>query len=142
MYELAYHMHPNLEEADVTKGMRDIGSLVTKNGGVVVMSHDPKKIRLSYPIDHQRSAYFGVMDFSAPTEMIAEFNAQLKLQGDIMRFLITVKPEGKELRMFGDQRTRKVRTHAVIPRPAPEKSTPAQEQQMEKKLEDVLEKIE
>ncbi len=141
MYELAYHMKPDLEEAKIKTHMQDVESLITQNGGTVSTSRDPKKVHLSYPITRHHEAYMGVMDFSGPADMLAGVNAQLKLQEGILRFLIIHKPEGKELRTFGEQRSRKIRTH-VTPTPKPiEKASPAEEKQMEKKLEDVLEKI-
>lgn len=142
MYELAYHIDPKLEEAQVKIRMQEVESLIVQNGGTVMVSREAKKVRLSYPIEHQRSAYMGLLDFSGPTDMLSAVNAQLKLQNDILRFLIIAKPE-KELRVLGEQRARKIRTHAVQPSAPQTKKeiTPGEEKEMEKKLEDVLEKI-
>jgi len=144
MYELAYHINQNLDEAEVKNRMREIESTVEQSGGTVVTSREPKKVRLSYSIAHQRGAYMGVLDFSGPTDMIKNIDAHLKLQEGILRFLIITKPEGKELRAFGEQRTRRLRTHTVVTGQTAEQKkehAPGEEKEMEKKLEDVLEKL-
>ena len=143
MYELAYHLNQNLEEAEVKTRAQDVELLLTQNGGTIVSSREPKKVHLSYPIAHQHGAYMGVVDFSGPADMIEGLNAQLKLQEGILRYLIIAKPEDKDIRMFGEQRNRKMRTHtAPVASTLPKKEvTPGEEKEMEKKLEDVLEKI-
>ena len=147
MYELAFHIIPDLEEAAVTARAQDIESLITQTGGSVVASRAPKKIHLSYPISHQHYAFFGVVDFNAETEMITGLNAQLKLQDGVLRFLIIKKTDGKELRTLGDPRIRRTRTH-VAPTHQPSTNTgikkeaaPTEEKQIEKELEGVLGKL-
>ena len=144
-YELAYHLFSDLEEAEVTARMQGVESLITDNGGSIVQSREPKKMHLSYPVNHKHYAHFGVLDFQAPAEMIEKLNAQMKLQDGVLRFLLISKPTegGKELRVLGDQRARKAHMQiAPTHRPSTEpKVAPTEEKKIEKELEDVLEKI-
>ncbi len=144
VYELAYHFIPDLEEAEVAAHLKDLESLVGKQGGSVITSREPKKIHLSYPIDHKYYGFFGVVEFSAQAEAITGLNAALKLQDGILRFLLVVKPTGKkEIRALGDQRNRRSRINvAPTHRPSTEpKAAPTEEKKIEKELEDVLEKL-
>src|SRR3989344_4621665 len=132
MYELAYHINSNLEEAEVKNLIQQVEALVTQNGGTVSSSREAKKVHLSYPIDHQHFAFMCVMDFSGPAEMLEGINDQLKLQEGILRFLIIRKPEVKELRTFGEQRMRKVRTHTAPtthPLQTKKEATPGEEKE-------------
>ena len=143
MYELAYHLKQHIEEAERKTHMQEVESLLVQYGATIIASREPKETRLSYPIAHEHGAYMGVIDFTGPTDMIAGINSQLQLQESILRFLIISKPEDKDIRMFGEQRSRKMRTHTAPSTTAiPKKEvTPGEEKEMEKKLEDVLEKI-
>ena len=150
-YELAYHITPDLDEAAAQTLARELESLIVKNGGESVMaSREPKKIHLSYPLMHKYYAHFGVINFNAPTESLVNINAQMRLEKNILRFLVISKQTGKkETRTLGDQRNRRARinvapTHKKIVGEGitPTKQvTPGEEKEIEKELEDVLEKI-
>lgn len=111
-YEFAYHLGPELEEASIKEQMQELESIVSKNGGSLLSSREPKKTRLSYSIKHKKSSHFGVIDFSAVSETIEKINIQLKLQHNVMRYLLIKKPDpAKNLRTLGDPRLRsKIRT--------------------------------
>lgn len=144
-YELAYHVTPDIEEAVVKTHTQEIEGEITKLGGTVVASREPKKIHLSYPLAHKHYAYFGVIDFDAAGESVTELDAAMKLHTDILRFLIVKKPEIKgEVRTLGDHRARKVRTHVApthTPTEIKKETAPVEEKKIEKELEDVLGKI-
>jgi len=90
LYELAYHIEPEVEETQVAPLKVEIEKLVTDQSGNIVYSKDPEKTRLSYPIKHERMSYFGYLHFSLPdiTEAIAHIDEQLRLNNHIMRHLI------------------------------------------------------
>ncbi|OGN29169.1 MAG: 30S ribosomal protein S6 [Candidatus Yanofskybacteria bacterium RIFCSPLOWO2_01_FULL_49_25] len=149
LYELAYHITPDLEEAAVKAKMSEVESVVTQNGGVVVLSRDPRRMHLSYPIAHKHYAFFGVLDFQGNPEGITAIDSQMKLHEGILRYMVLKKPEeGKEIRSLGD-RLRKARSVAPthqktadegrkVAKPA---ATPVEQEKMTKELEDVLGKI-
>lgn len=143
-YELAYHFTPDLAEAEVAAHLKELESLVGTSGGLVIASREPKKIHLSYPIDHKYYGFFGVVEFNAQAEAITGLNAALKLQNGVLRYLIVAKPsEKKEIRALGDQRNRRSRvnvapTHKAAPEVKKEKT---EEKEIEKELEGVLGKI-
>lgn len=141
-YELAFHLTPDTEEAALAVRVGELESLVKQQGGTVAHIRDPKKTHLSYPVAHKHYGYFGVVEFSAEAEAIALLDAQLKLQDGVLRFLITQKPELKEIRSLGDrlkrQKIQVAPTHRHVPEIKKEKT---EEKKIEKELESALEKI-
>ena len=148
-YELAYHLHPDIEAGEVGARVQELEQIITQANGSVLLAREPKRKHLSFPLRNKHYSYFGQIDFSAPAESIEQIAAQLKLQNQLMRYLLITKAgEEKELRTLGSERTRpRLKTH--------DSSTPSREEadragkpkievkpeQLEKELEDVLEKI-
>lgn len=148
-YELAYHLNPDIEESDLTGRFQELEKIVTENGGSVLISKEPKKKHLSYPLKKKNYAYFGVIDFNAPPESLEKVNARMKLQNNILRYLLTQKSDGKkELRVLGTERPRpRMKTHepSAVGRENLEKPAKTGEEtkpeQIEKEIEEVLEKL-
>lgn len=142
-YELAYHFNPELEEANVKVQIQELNDLITQNGGSVLISKDPRKSHLSYPIKNKHYAYFGLMDFTAMPEVIEKVNAQMKLQNNVLRYLLLAKPNIKELRILGQHRSRpRVRTHEPVISIETTKQKPKtkeEAEQLEKDIEKVIE---
>lgn len=140
-YELAYHVTPDIEEGGLAGMVSEIESLIAQNGGSVLFSHAPRLRPLSYPVKHRRQAFFGVLDFTVPAEALEKINSQIKLQNGVMRFLITKKPEVKgELRVLGASKPRmKLKTHEPVKEIKPKQEV--EPGQLEKEIEEVLEKI-
>ena len=139
-YELAYHLTADLEEGAVPAQVVGLEKLVVHSGGTVLLSREPKRKHLSYPIRQKHYAYFGILDFNARPEVIAQLNTQLKLQNQFLRYLVIAKPPSdKELRVLGSERPRpRMKTHE----PSAQPTVPAvKPEQMEKEIAEVLEKI-
>lgn len=140
-YELAYHVSSNLEEAQVKTSVEELSNLITNDGGTIVMAREPKRIHLSYPIKKQQYAYFGIFDFKAPAETIEKLGAQMKLHGNILRYLLIKKPlEGKELRTLGEARTRRAKRTYEAKKETP--ATPAEKVENETKTKVMEEELE
>jgi ribosomal protein S6 len=96
-YELAYHANPDIEEAKVPDIRSEVETYITRNGGVITFSREPSKIRLSYPIAHHKNSYFGYINFTAENgETLDHINEQIKLNGNILRYLVIKLPSDKE----------------------------------------------
>lgn len=87
----------------------EIGYLVRGEEGTgVVMDHlkrlpaeilfegEVKATRLLYPIERLTSAYFGYIHFKSDPEVISNLNDALKLDNQVVRFLIVTPPFTKE----------------------------------------------
>ncbi|MBX4211458.1 MAG: 30S ribosomal protein S6 [Candidatus Yanofskybacteria bacterium] len=136
-YELAYHVNPNLEAARVTEIKNELEKMVTDNGGAISFSKEPEKTHLSYEIQHERSSYFGFIQFSLSNkDVLMGMDEQLRLHNDILRYIVLkTEPESKRpskpRSMLGQER------RARKPEEAP--VTEEQKKEMEKKLEDIIE---
>lgn len=142
-YELAFHVSSEVPETDLGQMRQDIESLITGKGGVISYSKEPERTRLSYPINHQRQAYFGYVHFglSSPEEVLKDLDATLRLNNRILRYLIVKMPsdlqKGKDMLRQIKMKERSERK----PKAAPKQVTEKEEKEIEKQLEEVIEKL-
>lgn len=138
-YELAFHLNPNLEEAKVQETKQALEKGITGRNGNVLFSREPEKIRLSYPIKHSDNAFFGYIQFTVENaeEALKELNDELKLNNDVLRYMIIKVPSAGQRR---EAVLKQVKARERAERRVKEKAavTPEQTKEMEKKLEDIL----
>lgn len=137
-YELAFHLNPNLEEAKVQETKQTLEKGITGRNGNVLFSREPEKIHLSYQIKHNDHAFFGYIQFTIENaeESLKEINDELKLNGDVLRYLIVKVPSAGQRR---EAVLKQVKAKERAERRAKEKAaTPEEAKEMEKKLEDIL----
>ncbi|MBI2057486.1 MAG: 30S ribosomal protein S6 [Candidatus Yanofskybacteria bacterium] len=141
-YELGFHLLPELEESETGAKLKEIEDMISRLGGTVLNSREPKKQRLSYPLKHKRFSFFGVVDFKSPTEAIEQLGSQLKLNDSLLRFLIIkVKENQRVLRSIKETSSRpKIRTHTPLPADQKPKEE-VKPEVMEKQIEEVITKL-
>ena len=138
-YELGFHLLPTMEEDKITEKTQEIEGMIAKLGGSVTNSRPPKKQHLSYPIDHKKYSYFGVVNFKLPTTNTDQLRDTLKLEEDVLRFLIIkIRENQKVLRSIKDSSSRiKTRTHTPT-KPDAKPKEEIKPEVMEKQIEDVI----
>lgn len=148
-YELAFHISSNLGEADVQKMCQDLEKLATSHGGVILFTRNPERFRLAYPIKHQANAFFGYFNFGLELpESVNQIRDELRLNNNILRFLILKQePESKKkkeedlVRKMAMAERRKARTRAAE-KAVPKTEAPKMDEgAIEKKLEEIIEKL-
>src|SRR3989344_420825 len=80
IYEISYHLLPNVEESEILVQSLQIKSIVEENEGVVVSEGGPKIVVLAYDIskiiDSKKQkfnkAYFGGVKFEADPSQISK----------------------------------------------------------------------
>jgi len=141
-YELAFHINPDLEEAKVQEIRQGIESIITSNKGVISYSKEPEKTHLSYEIKHHGYSFFGYIQFNlSESQALDELNEQLKLNPDVMRYLIIKLPSDlqkkqsmlKQIKMKERQEKRAQAKTAAPGEPKPESK------ELDKKLEEIIE---
>lgn len=139
-YELGFHLLPEIEEGQLAGKTQEIEGVITKLGGAVINSRQPKKQHLSYPIDHQKYSYFGVINFKLPAGVSDQLRDTLKLDEAVLRSLILkVKENQKVLRSLKDSSSR-VRTRTHIPvKPDAKPKEEIKPEVMEKQIEEAIE---
>lgn len=144
-YELAYHLNPEIEESEMKNQVQELEKALTENGATVLISREPKKRPLSYPIRKKNYSYFGVLDFNASPEATEKINSRIKLQNQVLRFLVLKKPpEEKKLRTLGMERPQpRMKTHepTAVSREAAKPKEEIKPEQLEKEIEEALGKI-
>ena len=147
VYEVGYHIVPSKKEDELDGVVGAIRSMIEKAGGSFIAEGAPSLTKLSYIIslkeggkrmDYDRG-YFGWIKFEAPVAAAAELEAALKINHDIMRYVLfqTVREETRA--RFKTQTMREVKRSDVL-RAAPraeETSAPVSEADLEKAIEDI-----
>ena len=140
-YELGYHVTTNVAEGREVGVKDELEKMISAGGGTITFSQAPERKHLSYPIKHQSHAYFGWMQFSlADREQIASFEEHLRLNGDILRYVILKLDPEKDKRTapLAQAKERKAAKEAAAkPRATTEKKAEDTGNQ-DKELEDVL----
>ncbi len=90
LYEAVYILDPALDESAVTAKLDKFHALATANGGEVT-SVDHWGIRqLAYPVNKLNQGYYVVAQFNAAPDALPEFERIVKLDGEVLRYLIVL----------------------------------------------------
>ena len=137
-YELAFHLLPSFTEAELDEKRRAIEELISKSGGLVSRYGEIKKIKLAYPLKKEGFSNFGYIEFFAPGEAIEKINKNLMASEDLLRHLVIKKEEEKasKPRAVRIKREKPIQ-EAALPEEAGGKKT----EELDKKIEEILEKI-
>lgn len=138
-YELAYHINPDIEADKLATIRQHLERDLINIGAVITFTKEPERTRLSYPIEHSQASLFGYFNFTlANGENLNSLDAQIKLMPEVMRYLI--------LKLPSDAAKKKTQARQYRPReriekmPVP-KATEQETKEMEKQLEDIIEKL-
>ncbi|MBI2062156.1 MAG: 30S ribosomal protein S6 [Candidatus Yanofskybacteria bacterium] len=135
-YELAFHLLPSFTDAEVDEKRRGIEELISKSGGIVSRYGEIKKMRLAYPIKKEQFSNFGHIEFSAPKNTIEAINKNLMLNDEILRNLVIKKKEEKKVLTA----RRPAKPREILPKEK-EIETPETTKELDKKIEEILEKL-
>jgi small subunit ribosomal protein S6 len=90
LYEIVYIFDASLDQENIDRRLEKYHKLATAETGTV-NSVDHWAIRqLAYPIRRKRSGYYVVAQFTAEAANLPEMERVLKLDEDLMRFLIVL----------------------------------------------------
>jgi ribosomal protein S6 len=133
-YELAYLISPLLTEEEARTFHSGISSFIQKEEGLLGTENILIRRLLAYPINKQTQAYFAALSFQISQEKIANLDKKLKSEKQILRYLIIIT---KKPRLIS-------KPEGVIPisrkedKIAPKKEKKVELQEIEKKLEEIL----
>jgi small subunit ribosomal protein S6 len=88
-YEILVIVDPRPTDEEVTALLTQLGDNLKSLGGEVVKVDNWGKRRLAYDISKQREGTYAVLDVSAEPAMVKEFERQLRLNENVLRFLST-----------------------------------------------------
>lgn len=116
---------------------KEVVSALKRHGAEVSYEAPLNKIRLAYPIKRETSAYFGYVWFFAMPEAIAQVEHDLRLNKEVLRFLVVTDivkktaPEKREMREAP-------KSAPLAPVAALPKEKELTNEDLEKKLEEIL----
>jgi small subunit ribosomal protein S6 len=91
-YELIYLVHPDAEEAQLSRMEERINQVTTDFEALVIKREDWGKRKLSYEIEKVNKAYYRYLEFVVRPTMIAEIERVLRLTDVVIRYQ-TIKLE-------------------------------------------------
>jgi len=97
-YEILVIVDPRPTDEEVAELLTQLGEQVKSLGAEVAKMENWGKRRLSYDMRKQREGTYAVFDVSAEPAMVKEFERQLRLNENVLRFLSTRVPIRKKAR--------------------------------------------
>jgi small subunit ribosomal protein S6 len=97
-YEFLVIIDPRLTDEDAGAVLTRVQDSLTALGGQVGRSESWGKRRLTYEIRKQREGTYAVMEASAEPPAVREFERQLRLNEQVLRFVTTRVPVRKRVR--------------------------------------------
>lgn len=90
-YEIVYIFTPALEEEQVGEKLERYHGLLTgEHGGEITATDHWGRRQLAYEVANQTSGYYVVEHFRAAGEALPEFERALKLDEEVLRYLVVV----------------------------------------------------
>lgn len=89
-YEIVYIFDPVLTEDQVNERLDKYHKHITDGGGEITAVDHWGKRQLAYPINKKTSGYYVVVQFTAESGILPELERTLKLDDDLVRYLIVL----------------------------------------------------
>lgn len=90
-YEVVYIFHPSLSEEEVNGKLEKFQPIATRSSGADVVALDHWGVRqLAYQIEGQTQGYYVVTQFRADPADLTEFERVLKLDDQLLRYLVVL----------------------------------------------------
>lgn len=96
-YEVAYIVHPDLEESGFKEILEKIQGWITDSGGIVTNVDLWGKRKLAYEIRKQKEGQYVILQTQMEPKFCAELEKNFGLQESIMRFMITAPVSSEEV---------------------------------------------
>ncbi|MDD5495677.1 MAG: 30S ribosomal protein S6 [Candidatus Omnitrophica bacterium] len=90
-YEGLFIVKPDLKEEDIKKVFKMITDNIAKNNGTVEKEDIWGKKQLAYPVKKFKEGYYYKLEFAVSPDSISKLETACKLNGDILRTLISKK---------------------------------------------------
>jgi small subunit ribosomal protein S6 len=93
-YETLMIARPDLEEPQLKALLDEISALIVREGGIVKSIDVWGARRLEYPIEHQESGQYAVINFEADTGVVKELARVTAIRDDVLRTKTLVREKG------------------------------------------------
>jgi small subunit ribosomal protein S6 len=86
-YETVFILNPVLSDEQVRETVDKFTGIIEAKGGSIINREDWGLRKLAYPIEKKRSGFYHLVEFTAPGEMIGNYEVEMRRDERIMRFL-------------------------------------------------------
>jgi small subunit ribosomal protein S6 len=97
LHELAFLISADVKDEELNGYLEKVDNFIKEEGGVMVESGRPTRIRLSYPIKRQSQAFLVSIIFQLEAEKIANLDKKMRADDKILRYLLINKKLVKEI---------------------------------------------
>ncbi len=104
-YESVVILNASLEDSQIEGIIKSIQNNITTHGGELTDTENWGRKRLAYNIDNAKTGYYLVQRFIGLPSMISEFERNLKLDENVIRFL-TIALDKKALEYLSNAASR------------------------------------
>lgn len=94
-YEVMLLLKPELEEETRNALLERVNGIITSHNGLIENTNIWGKKRMAYEINNYREAVYVIIDFKADFATTSELERVLKLQDNVLRFMLVRKEESK-----------------------------------------------
>lgn len=143
IYEIGYHVLPNLSEDEMGKVVADMKEALAKASAVTIAEQHPQMMNLAYELGKEienkirrfHTAYFGWIKFEVETAEIEAIKAMMDKNLQILRFIIVKTVRESTLA------TPKIQHQRSMRRPVVETGAvaPMDEAAVDKKIDEMIE---
>ena len=109
-YETVFILNPVLSDMQIKETVKKFEDFITSRGAQMIAKEDWGLKKLAYPIQHKKSGFYHLFEFTAPGEIIAPFELEFRRDERIMRYL-TVKLD-KHAIAWAEKRRKKLKEKA------------------------------
>jgi small subunit ribosomal protein S6 len=89
-YEVVYIFDTQLAEERITEKLERYHELITGGGGEITATDNWGRRQLAYPIRKQTAGHFVIVQFRSAVDGLPAFERLLKLDEELLRFLIVL----------------------------------------------------
>ena len=104
-YETVFILNPVLSDEQIAETVKKFENFLTKNGAKMVAKENWGLKKLAYPIQHKKSGFYHLFEFTGPGEIVTPYEQEFKREERVMRFL-TVKLDKHAIEWAEKRRTR------------------------------------
>jgi small subunit ribosomal protein S6 len=104
-YESLFIVQPNATDEEVQSVVQGVESIVTQEGGAILVKDIWGKRRLSYEVKKFNEGIYVLLRYQCPGALIKKLESHLKLNDEVIRY-ITVYFDEKTLRLEDEQKKR------------------------------------
>ncbi len=147
-YELSFWFSSQLEEKAIEQKFDNLLKQLEKSGASIIFSQSPQLKQLAYPIKKERNAYFGYIQFGFSKDSLAHLEEELKLNNDIIRFMIlnmkpkeeqkAPRPAFRKSAFKGERKEKKVKEHSAAKSIEGKEEKVISLEELDKKLSEIL----